>query len=91
VVPLQSVELDADARFELCWRHPISCNACLGREGDHARQPQRMGPRGRAAVALQPWDIHGIHHPFDATERARLIAEVPAFNMDRASTPTLWL
>lgn len=36
-------------------------------------------------------DLHGIRNPFDPVERARLLAESPAFNMDRVKTPTLLL
>lgn len=36
-------------------------------------------------------DLYGFRNPFDASERARLLEESPVFNMDRVSTPTLWL
>jgi dipeptidyl aminopeptidase/acylaminoacyl peptidase len=41
--------------------------------------------------ALLVRDLYGITNVFDPVERARLIAESPALNADRVSTPTLLL
>jgi len=41
--------------------------------------------------ALLARDLYGITNVFDTAERSRLIAESPALNADRVSTPTLLL